>query len=147
MVETDCRCPETARGWQRPLRGLLLLAERSDLRGDAAEMFTKLPLAPVPASASEQLKTESARAVFAADVLVDAILGTGFRPPVSELYAEAIAALNASSKPVIAVDIPSGAAADVMDEQVGAVARADAVVTFTAPRPAHISECSPPGRR
>ena len=39
---------------------------------------------------------------------------------------------------MIAVDIPSGADADVMGEQVGAVACADAVVTFTAPRPAHI---------
>ena len=39
---------------------------------------------------------------------------------------------------MIAVDIPSGADADVMGEQIGAVARADAVVTFTAPRPAHI---------
>src|ERR1700738_3866905 len=78
---------------------VLLLAERSDLLGDAAEMFTKLPLAPVSASASEQLKTESARAVFAADVLVDAILGTGFRPPVSELYAEAVGAVNGSSVP------------------------------------------------
>ena len=56
----------------------------------------------------------------------------------SGLYAEAIAALNASSAPVVAVDIPSGADADVMGEQVGAVARADAIVTFTAPRPAHI---------
>jgi NAD(P)H-hydrate epimerase len=36
------------------------------------------------------------------------------------------------------VDIPSGAGADVMGEQTGAVARADAIVTFTAPRPAHI---------
>src|SRR5579862_3582745 len=26
---------------------VLLLAERSDLRGDAAEMFTKLPVAPI----------------------------------------------------------------------------------------------------
>jgi len=117
---------------------VLLLAERSELRGDAAEMFTKLPLAPVPASAKEQLKAESARAVFAADVLVDAILGTGFRPPVSELYAQVITALNASSVPVVAVDIPSGADADIMGEQVGAVARADAIVTFTAPRRAHI---------
>lgn len=117
---------------------LLLLAERSELRGDAAEMFTKLPLAPVTASSSEQLRAESARAVFGADVLVDAILGTGFRPPVSGLYAEAIAALNATSSPIVAVDIPSGADADVMGEQVGAVARADAVVTFTAPRPAHV---------
>src|SRR5450755_1980814 len=124
---------------------MLLLAERSELRGDAAEMFTKLPLAPVIVSAKEQLKAESAGAVFAADVLVDAILGTGFRPPVSELYAEAIAALNASPASVVAVDIPSGADADVMGEQVGAVARADAVVTFTAPRPAHIFGMLTPG--
>lgn len=117
---------------------VLLLAEPSDLRGDAAEMFKKLPAALVTVSSPGQLKSESARAVFDADVLLDAILGTGFRPPVSGLYAEAIAALNASSVPVVAVDIPSGADADVMGEQVGAVARADAVVTFTAPRPAHI---------
>jgi hydroxyethylthiazole kinase-like uncharacterized protein yjeF len=117
---------------------VLLLAERSELHGDAAEMFTKLPVAPVIVSSQEQLKAEPARAVFDADVLVDAILGTGFRPPVSGLYAEAIAALNAGSAPVVAVDIPSGADADVMGEQVGAVARADAVVTFTAPRPAHV---------
>jgi ADP-dependent NAD(P)H-hydrate dehydratase / NAD(P)H-hydrate epimerase len=117
---------------------VLLLAERSELRGDAVEMFTKLPVAPVTAHSPEQLKSEAARAVFEADVLVDAILGTGFRPPVTGLYAAAIAALNATSAPVVAVDIPSGADADVMGEQVGAVARADAVVTFTAPRPAHV---------
>ena len=117
---------------------VLLLAERSELRGDAAEMFTKLPISPVLAASPDQLKTDAARTIFDADVLVDAILGTGFRPPVSGLYAEAIAALNASSSPVVAVDIPSGADADAMGEQVGAVARADAIVTFTAPRPAHI---------
>jgi len=76
--------------------------------------------------------------VFTCDVLIDAILGTGFRPPVTGIYAEAIAKINAASTPVIAVDIPSGADADVMGEQTGAVARADAIVTFTAPRPAHI---------
>jgi ADP-dependent NAD(P)H-hydrate dehydratase / NAD(P)H-hydrate epimerase len=117
---------------------VLLLAERSELRGDAAEMFTKLPMSPVIAVSPDHLKTESARAVFDAEVLIDAVLGTGFRPPVGVLYAEAIAVMNASSAPVVAVDIPSGADADVMGEQVGAVARADAIVTFTAPRPAHI---------
>ncbi len=117
---------------------VLLLAERSELRGDAAEMFTKLPLAPVTASSSEQLKLETVRAVFDADVLVDAILGTGFRPPVTGLYADAIAALNESSAPVTAVDMPSGADADAQGEQLGTVAKADAIVTFTAPRPAHV---------
>jgi ADP-dependent NAD(P)H-hydrate dehydratase / NAD(P)H-hydrate epimerase len=117
---------------------VLLLAERSELRGDAAEMFTRLPMLAVGVSKNEQLRAESARAVFDVDLLLDAVLGTGFRPPVSGLYAEAIATMNASSALIVAVDIPSGADADVMGEQVGAVARADAIVTFTAPRPAHI---------
>ena len=76
--------------------------------------------------------------VFSCEVLIDAILGTGFRPPVSGAYAEAIAKMNAAGKSVIAVDIPSGADADVMGEQTGAVAHADAIVTFTAPCPAHV---------
>jgi len=124
---------------------VLLLAEPAELRGDAAEMFRKLPVAPVIARSSEELKREAARGVLACDVLVDAILGTGFRPPVSGLYAEAIAMLNARRAPVVAVDIPSGADADVMGEQTGAVARADAIVTFTAPRPAHIFGNLTPG--
>ena len=117
---------------------VLLLADPSELRGDAAEMFSKLPVKPVLVHSAEDLQSEAARAVFAADVLADAILGTGFRPPVSGLYAQAIAAINASDAPVVAVDIPSGADADVMGEQTGSVARAAAIVTFTAPRPAHV---------
>ncbi|MGA9965231.1 MAG: NAD(P)H-hydrate dehydratase [Terriglobales bacterium] len=117
---------------------VVLLAEPAELRGDAAEMFARLPVAPVIARNGDELEQEQARAVFESEVVLDAILGTGFKPPVSGLYAEAIRLLNASSTRVVAVDIPSGADADVMGEQTGAVARADAVVTFTAPRPAHI---------
>jgi hydroxyethylthiazole kinase-like uncharacterized protein yjeF len=117
---------------------VMLLAEPAELRGDAAEMFARLPLAPVFVRDGEELKREQAQAVFESEVLLDAILGTGFKPPVSGLYAETIRLLNASPAHVVAVDIPSGADADVMGEQTGTVARADAVVTFTAPRPAHI---------
>ena len=117
---------------------LLLLAQPADLRGDAAEMFSKLPVKPVLAVAAEDLNSPSAREVLEADLLLDAILGTGFRPPVSGVYAAAIAAINAGSTPVAAVDIPSGADADVVGEQTGAVVRAASIVTFTAPRPAHV---------
>jgi ADP-dependent NAD(P)H-hydrate dehydratase / NAD(P)H-hydrate epimerase len=76
------------------------------------------------------------------DLFVDAILGTGFKPPVSGLYAEAIELMNTSRVPVVAVDIPSGADADAMfpqdAAQAGTIARADSIVTFTAPRPAHV---------
>ena len=73
---------------------------------------------------------------------MDAILGTGFRPPVTGLYAKAIAGVNGLTRPVLAVDIPSGADSDSLSPQSSkegvVIARADAIVTFTAPRPAHL---------
>src|SRR6185503_12616553 len=125
---------------------VLLLADPAELRGDSAVNFEKLPVKPVLARKAEEIGSEAARAVFEGDVLIDAILGTGFRPPVTGVYAQAIEKINASTAPVIAVDIPSGADADVMGNQTGAVARADAIVTFTAPRPAHIFGDLTPGQ-
>lgn len=116
---------------------VLLLADPGDLRGDAAEMFKRVRKCPIVAKSHDEL-AGAKRSLKEQQLLIDAILGTGFRPPVSGLYAEAIAALNASGLPVVAVDIPSGADADVVGEQTGAIARADAIVTFTAPRPAHV---------
>ena len=46
--------------------------------------------------------------------------------------------MNAASASIVAVDIPSGADADAVRSQTGVIARADAIVTFTAPRPAHV---------
>ena len=117
---------------------VLLLADPADLRGDAAANFEKLPVKPVIVKSGKELVSDAAREVFESHVLIDAILGSGFRPPVSGLYGEAIARINAGTAPVIAIDIPSGADAEVMGQQTGAVARADAIVTFTAPRPAHV---------
>jgi len=130
---------------------VLLLADPEELRGDAAIMFQKmvgslppLNLAPLIVRELSGLDSSAAAEIFAADVIVDGILGTGFRPPVSSLYAVAISKMNAASAPIVAVDIPSGADADAMRPSSGSnggstgQARADAVVTFTAPRPAHV---------
>jgi hydroxyethylthiazole kinase-like uncharacterized protein yjeF len=138
---------------------VLLLCDPEELRGDAAAMFQKmlgilrpLNIAPAPLIVREagELDSSEAAEIFAADVIVDAILGTGFRSPVSPLYAAAIGRMNAASAPIVAVDVPSGADADAMRPQSAsgsregvhaefrAEARADAIVTFTAPRPAHV---------
>jgi hydroxyethylthiazole kinase-like uncharacterized protein yjeF len=115
---------------------VILLADPAELRGDAATMYEKLPVAAKEVKSVEDLRTLGT--AFKADAYVDAILGTGFKPPVSGLYAEAIAMMSADSAPVIAVDIPSGADADAMGPQSGIIARANSIVTFTAPRPAHV---------
>ena len=117
---------------------VVLLADAAELRGDAAEMFARMGLSALAVQSHEDLQAAATQSAFASDVLVDALLGTGFRPPVTGLYGEAIAEMNARPAPIVAVDIPSGADADVLGEQTGAVVRADAIVTFTAPRLAHV---------
>ena len=118
---------------------VLLLAAVSELRGDALAMFERLPVRPIILHNAHELQAECSRSVANCDLIVDALLGTGFRPPVKGYYADAIAAINRSDKPVIAVDIPSGADSDSTSVQAGeGIARADAVITFTAPRLAHV---------
>ena len=120
---------------------VLLLADPAELRGDAAEMFKRLPLEPVLAHNAEELRSAAAQEVYQADVLIDGILGTGFRPPVKGFYADAIAAFARSGQPIVAIDIPSGLDSDDMRphaETAGPVVPAHATVTFTVPKPAHL---------
>jgi NAD(P)H-hydrate epimerase len=62
-------------------------------------------------------------------VIVDALLGTGLSGDVRPDYAAAIAAINSSTLPVMALDIPSGLCSDT-GRELGAAVRADCTVTF-----------------
>jgi NAD(P)H-hydrate epimerase len=74
-----------------------------------------------------------------ADLLVDAVVGTGFKPPLKGLALAALEWVKASKAPILAVDLPSGWPADESSATVaGPVFPADAVITFTAPKPAHV---------
>ncbi len=64
-----------------------------------------------------------------ADVIVDAMLGTGLNKPVADSYAQAIQAINNSRSRVIAVDVPSGLNADT-GSVMGNAVKADCTVTF-----------------
>ncbi len=76
-----------------------------------------------------------------ADLVIDALVGTGLSAPVTGLAAELIGDVNASGKPVTAVDIPSGISADT-GEALGAAVRAALTVTFALPKRGHFL---PPG--
>jgi NAD(P)H-hydrate epimerase len=74
-----------------------------------------------------------------ADLLVDAIVGTGFKPPLKGFALAALEWARQSHALVLSVDLPSGWAADTTAAApAGAVFPSDAVITFTAPKPAHI---------
>src|SRR6266850_2381825 len=114
---------------------VLLLANPAELKGDAAEMLKRLPNPPVVVREPGELGRNLDR-IGRSDLMIDAILGTGFRPPISELYRTAIDYLRSAGAPVVAVDIPSGVESDATNVQ--EPPWAEAVVTFTAPKPAHV---------
>ncbi len=79
----------------------------------------------------EPLATDAALA--AGDVLVDGILGTGARGAPRSPAAEAIRALNASERPIVALDLPSGVDAETGRVSDDAIA-AHTTITFGWPK-------------
>jgi hydroxyethylthiazole kinase-like uncharacterized protein yjeF len=99
-----------------------------DLREPAAANLARLRHeTAVRIKPADVLPRELARA----DVAVDAIFGTGFRGMPEDEWAAAIAELNASPMPVVAVDIPSGVNGTTGAVDGDAVA-AELTVTFGA---------------
>jgi NAD(P)H-hydrate epimerase len=66
-----------------------------------------------------------------ADVVVDALLGTGLKRDLAADWCELIEALNASAVPVLAIDLPSGLLADT-GAIAGCAVRADITMSFIA---------------
>ncbi|HEX6230547.1 MAG TPA: NAD(P)H-hydrate dehydratase [Actinomycetota bacterium] len=75
-----------------------------------------------------------ARELARADVVVDAVFGTGFRGVPEDDPAEAIVAMNDAGAPVVAVDIPSGVNGETGVVE-GEAVRAGITVTFGAAKP------------
>jgi hydroxyethylthiazole kinase-like uncharacterized protein yjeF len=69
-----------------------------------------------------------------AAVVVDAIFGTGLGRPPEGKFAEWIEAINASGKPVISVDVPSGLDADTGVAYAPCI-RANVTITLGLPKP------------
>jgi hydroxyethylthiazole kinase-like uncharacterized protein yjeF len=122
--------------WGKEVKALLL-ADPAELKGDAAEMFAKIGLPVLVARRVPEAVVHLGEMRIQCDLAIDAVLGSGFRPPISDLY-KAVLPIIGAFKLVVAVDLPSGTDADRLGPQEGEIARADSVVTFTAPRPAHV---------
>lgn len=67
--------------------------------------------------------------VPSADVIVDALLGTGLQAAVRDPYRSAIGTINANSVPVLAIDVPSGLHSDT-GVPLGTAIRADCTISF-----------------
>jgi len=119
----------------------LLLGAPEGLTGDAAAAWRQLTSPPHGIvhilESPEDLSLHTA--ALHADLILDAVVGTGFKPPLRGMAAAALEWLKASPAPILAVDLPSGWPADLTAPTPPTpVFPADAVITFTAPKPAHV---------
>ncbi len=86
---------------------VVLMKSPDELSPDAAVNLKKLSPRGVPYSGFD------GHAPFRDfDVIVDALVGTGFKGKLEGSYLEAVLEMNSSGRPVISVDIPSGLDAD-----------------------------------
>jgi len=99
--------------------------ERARLRGDALRELEALIKLGVEIGDQPSFP--------GADLVLDAVFGTGLNRPPEGRFAEWIEAINASGLRVVAVDLPSG-----LDSDTGVAyspcVRADVTVTFTLPK-------------
>lgn len=119
----------------------VMLVDVKTLQGDpcrAAELAT---------AAGVEITAWHRHLSLTADVVVDALLGTGFKGVPDALSSEVIGQLNALTCPVVAIDVPSGLEADT-GHVPGVAVRAALTVTFigdklglyTGAAPDHVGE-------
>jgi len=99
------------------------LSDPAALQGDARTAATQLK------EMADVCQTFDPDQLGVADVIVDALLGTGIDRDVSDEFRQAIEAINTSGRPVLAIDIPSGLNADT-GRIMGQAVDADTTITF-----------------
>lgn len=102
---------------------VVALADPARLKGDAALACATFR------EAGGTTYDWAAKRLDDVDLIVDAIVGTGLTRPLSGAAATVVSAVNSSSVPVLAVDIPTGLHADT-GGVLGSAVRANVTTTF-----------------
>jgi ADP-dependent NAD(P)H-hydrate dehydratase / NAD(P)H-hydrate epimerase len=129
-------------GGQQPQ--VFLFASPEELKGEVLINFEILKKMGVPVSqvSEDELaadRFESYIDRWADCIVVDGLLGTGVRLPLTGTMAKVVRHLERLPR-VVSIDVPSGVESDSLafDAREVVAARAKLTVTFTAPKPSHI---------
>ncbi len=116
----------------------ILTGSREKLTADSAEMLRRLE---VCGGLLEDFSDneEFEKALFEADVIIDAMFGIGLNKPLRGKALEAVKLINLSKAHIISADIASGVEADT-GNILGDAVYADETVTFSMAKPGHFIE-------
>jgi ADP-dependent NAD(P)H-hydrate dehydratase / NAD(P)H-hydrate epimerase len=96
---------------------------------------------PIWIADAADFASDPVQQALAADLIIDALVGTGFKAPLRGLVAAAVAAINDASGSIVAIDIPTGVDADskaALRASGGNVVFPHGIIALIAPKPAHV---------
>jgi hydroxyethylthiazole kinase-like uncharacterized protein yjeF len=114
---------------------VFLLGSVADVRGDARtnlEVLGRIGLTVVEITNAQEWELHFSE-ISRCELLVDAILGTGFHGQLSGLLETVVADINGLGVPIVAIDLPTGLSADTADVE-GEAVEASMTVTLAAPK-------------
>jgi ADP-dependent NAD(P)H-hydrate dehydratase / NAD(P)H-hydrate epimerase len=120
---------------------IILAKEVGELSADATAMCSRLNLQPIWITDESDFDTEAVKEAFGADLIIDAIADRVIKRPLIGVAAKAVEAINDAFGTIVSVDVPSGVEADSMSpahESGDDVVFAHGIITFIAPKPAHV---------
>ena len=118
---------------------LFTLGDPAAYRGDPAanrDRARAAGIVPLPLGGAKP-RARLAQALRDADGVVDALFGTGLSRPLAGEARRVVEVVNASGRPAVAADVPSGLFSDGGEIR-GPAVRAALTVTFGAPKPCHL---------
>jgi ADP-dependent NAD(P)H-hydrate dehydratase / NAD(P)H-hydrate epimerase len=120
---------------------IVLAKDANALSSEAAAICGSLATAPMWVSDEAGFQDEAIQQALEADLIIDAVAGTGFKPPLEGIARKAVEAINQASGIVVSVGVPSGVEPDsnvAVHEGSSEAVFAHGVITFIAPNPAHV---------
>jgi ADP-dependent NAD(P)H-hydrate dehydratase / NAD(P)H-hydrate epimerase len=114
---------------------VFLLGSVADVRGDARtnlEVLGRIGLTVVEITNAQEWELHSSE-LSRCELMVDAILGTGFHGQLSGLLETVVADINGLGVPIVAIDLPTGLSADTCDVE-GEAIEASMTITLGAPK-------------
>ncbi len=111
-----------------------LIAKREEVKGDAKTNLEKADKLGLPIN--EVLNKEEIPSKIEADLIVDALFGTGFTGEITGYMSDVVELINSSGIPVISIDVTSGLHADT-GQFIGPCIKAERTVTMALPKRGH----------
>jgi ADP-dependent NAD(P)H-hydrate dehydratase / NAD(P)H-hydrate epimerase len=108
--------------------GVALLGARERIRGDAAQALAEWT---GPVIAADEITPSRA------DLLIDAIFGSGLDRDLDDVARGMVERLNAARRPILSVDIPSGIEGNTGQVR-GVAIKATRTITFARRKPGHL---------